>query len=165
VIRIRDSRFVQSLMSVNSNSSPGRRGGRGRGQSDSRRRFHRWRTAAARQAQVIAAIAPLLPRDALLSRSEDTTPYECDGLTAYRETPDGCRVTGNRSASRAVLKACHALGCRCRAAARHRIIRRRTSASAGRHALVGEIQTGFWKSIPRRAHATVQLRRTQSRDQ
>jgi hypothetical protein len=42
---------------------------------------------AARQAQVVAALSTLLPPHALLWHSEDTTPYECDGLTAYRQMP------------------------------------------------------------------------------
>ena len=33
------------------------------------------------------ALAPLLPAHALLWHGEDTVPYECDGLTAYRERP------------------------------------------------------------------------------
>ena len=41
----------------------------------------------ARQAEVVAALAAVLPAHALLYRREDTTPYECDGLTAYRQTP------------------------------------------------------------------------------
>ena len=40
-----------------------------------------------RQAEVVAALKPLLPAHALLWQAEDTTPYECDGLTAYRERP------------------------------------------------------------------------------
>ena len=40
-----------------------------------------------RQAEVVAALAPLLPAHALLWHGEDTVPYECDGLTAYRELP------------------------------------------------------------------------------
>ncbi len=42
---------------------------------------------AERQAQVVAALAPLLPQGALLWHAEETTPYECDGLTAYRQRP------------------------------------------------------------------------------
>ncbi len=42
---------------------------------------------AARQAKVVAALSAVVPAHALLWRSEDTTPYECDGLTAYREQP------------------------------------------------------------------------------
>jgi hypothetical protein len=45
---------------------------------------------AARQAAVVAALAPLLPAHALLWHGEDTTPYECDGLTAiHRAELDG----------------------------------------------------------------------------
>ena len=39
------------------------------------------------QAKVLQALKPLLPSHALLYQSEDTTPYECDGLTAYRARP------------------------------------------------------------------------------
>ena len=39
------------------------------------------------QAVVVAALAAVLPRHAILSRHEDTVPYECDGLTAYRASP------------------------------------------------------------------------------
>ena len=42
---------------------------------------------AARQAVAVAALTPLLPAHALLWHGEDTVPYECDGLTAYRQLP------------------------------------------------------------------------------
>ncbi|MFY8085458.1 MAG: FAD-binding oxidoreductase, partial [Rubrivivax sp.] len=42
---------------------------------------------AARQREVVAALAPVLPAHALLWQAEDTVPYECDGLTAYRQQP------------------------------------------------------------------------------
>ena len=42
---------------------------------------------ARRQAQVVAALGAVLPVHALLHTAEDTTPYECDGLTAYRQRP------------------------------------------------------------------------------
>ena len=44
-------------------------------------------TRAARQAKVVAALQQVVPQHALLWTPEDTTPYECDGLTAYRERP------------------------------------------------------------------------------
>ncbi|MFP8836272.1 FAD-linked oxidase C-terminal domain-containing protein [Hydrogenophaga sp. XSHU_21] len=65
---------------------------------------------AARQAEVVSALAPLLPAHALLWQPEDTIPYECDGLTAYRERPLVVALPENEAQVAAVLKACHALG-------------------------------------------------------
>jgi glycolate oxidase len=42
---------------------------------------------AARQAEVAAALSRVLPASALLVRREDTAPYECDGLTAFKALP------------------------------------------------------------------------------
>src|SRR5574337_1619903 len=42
---------------------------------------------AARQRAVVQALSACVPAHALLWQSEDTTPYECDGLTAYRQRP------------------------------------------------------------------------------
>jgi glycolate oxidase len=65
---------------------------------------------AARRAAVIAALAPLLPAHALLSQAEQTTPYECDGLTAYRQRPLAVALPESEAQVGAVLKACHRLG-------------------------------------------------------
>jgi glycolate oxidase len=65
---------------------------------------------AARQQQVVAALARLLPAHALLWQSEDTVPYECDGLTAYRERPLVVALPETESEVAAVLRACHKLG-------------------------------------------------------
>jgi glycolate oxidase len=64
---------------------------------------------ARRQADVVAALAALLPAHALLWQPEDTVPYECDGLTAYRELPLVVALPETKSQVAAVLKACHAL--------------------------------------------------------
>ena len=64
---------------------------------------------AARQAQVVAALSPLLPAHALLWHAEDTVPYECDGLTAYRQMPLLVALPETEGQVAAVLKACHAL--------------------------------------------------------
>lgn len=64
---------------------------------------------AARQAAVLAALKPLLPAHALLARREDTVPYECDGLTAYRQTPLVVALPETEAQVAAVLRACHAL--------------------------------------------------------
>src|SRR4051812_23263845 len=64
---------------------------------------------AERQAQVVAALKPLLPHGALLWNEEETTPYECDGLTAYRQRPLVVALPESEAQVQAVLKACHAL--------------------------------------------------------
>jgi glycolate oxidase len=61
------------------------------------------------QAKVLQALTPLLPAHALLYQSEDTTPYECDGLTAYRARPLLVALPETEDEVAAVLKACHAL--------------------------------------------------------
>jgi glycolate oxidase len=64
---------------------------------------------AERQAQVVEALRPLLPAEALLWNSEETTPYECDALTAYRQRPLVVALPETESQVQAVLRACHAL--------------------------------------------------------
>ncbi len=64
---------------------------------------------AARQAQVVSALRPLLPAHALLWRGEDTVPYECDGLTAYREQPLLVALPETEAQVAAVLRCCHEL--------------------------------------------------------
>jgi len=64
---------------------------------------------AARQQAVVAALRPLLPAHALLWHAEDTTPYECDGLTAYRERPLVVALPETEAEVAALLAACHRL--------------------------------------------------------
>jgi glycolate oxidase len=64
---------------------------------------------AQRQAQVLAALRPHVPAHALLYQTEDTTPYECDGLTAYRQRPLVVCLPETESQVQAVLKACHSI--------------------------------------------------------
>lgn len=63
----------------------------------------------ARRAEVVAALAPLLPAHALLWQREDTVPYECDGLTAYREQPLVVALPETEEQVAAVLRTCHRL--------------------------------------------------------
>ena len=65
---------------------------------------------AERQAQVVQALKAVLPGHALLWNNEDTTPYECDGLTAYRQRPLVVALPETYAEVQAVLKTCHALG-------------------------------------------------------
>lgn len=62
-----------------------------------------------RQLQVVRALQAVLPAHALLWNNEDTTPYECDGLTAYRQRPLVVALPETYAQVQAVLKACHAL--------------------------------------------------------
>ena len=55
-------------------------------------------------------LSRILPRDALLTDAEDRRPYECDGLTAYRELPMAVAIPETEAQVAALLKRCHALG-------------------------------------------------------
>ncbi len=58
----------------------------------------------------IQGLLAVLPAHALLWQPEDTTPYECDGLTAYRQRPFAVALPETEAQVQAVLKTCHALG-------------------------------------------------------
>ncbi|MDP2370820.1 FAD-linked oxidase C-terminal domain-containing protein [Rhodoferax sp.] len=62
-----------------------------------------------RQAQVVRALQAVMPAHALLWHREDTTPYECDGLTAYRERPLVVALPETYEQVQAVLRTCHAM--------------------------------------------------------
>ena len=62
-----------------------------------------------RQAEVVRALQRVLPAHMLLWHSEDTTPYECDGLTAYRQRPLVVCLPETEAQVQAVLQTCHAL--------------------------------------------------------
>jgi glycolate oxidase len=64
---------------------------------------------AARQAEVVQALGRVVPAHALLWNAEDTTPYECDGLTAYRQRPLVVCLPETYEQVQAVLRACHHL--------------------------------------------------------
>ena len=64
---------------------------------------------AALQQRVVQALGRVLPADCILYTLEDTTPYECDGLTAYRERPLVVALPETEAQVQAVLRACHAL--------------------------------------------------------
>jgi glycolate oxidase len=66
-------------------------------------------THAERQSQVVAALLRVLPAHAVLYTTEDTVPYECDGLTAYRARPLCVVLPETYGEVQAVLKTCHAI--------------------------------------------------------
>ena len=57
----------------------------------------------ARRAEVAAELARALPPQSVLVESEALKPYECDGLSAYRETPLVATIPANESEVAAVL--------------------------------------------------------------
>jgi glycolate oxidase len=64
----------------------------------------------ARKEEIIEAMRPCVKTHALLYALEDTTPYECDGLTAYRTRPLCVVLPETHQEVQAVLKTCHAHG-------------------------------------------------------
>src|SRR6185503_7386680 len=56
------------------------------------------------------ALAAIVPPSALLTSAEDTRPYECDGLTMYRELPAAVALPETEAQLVEVLKRCHAAG-------------------------------------------------------
>jgi glycolate oxidase len=64
---------------------------------------------SARRAEVVAELSTVLPAHALLWHTEDTLPYECDGLTAYREQPLAVALPETEEQVAAVLRTCHRL--------------------------------------------------------
>ena len=64
---------------------------------------------AALQQRVVQALSQVLPADAILYTPEDTTPYECDGLTAYRQRPLAVCLPENDPEVQAVLRTCQQL--------------------------------------------------------
>src|SRR3954469_1086573 len=64
----------------------------------------------ARQSEVVFALRTCLPSGALIWHDEDTVPYECDGLTAYRQRPLVVALPDTEAQVAAVLKTCHGLG-------------------------------------------------------
>ena len=64
---------------------------------------------ADRQSLVVRSLKAVVPEHALLWNNEDTTPYECDGLTAYRQRPLVVVLPETYAQVQAVLKTCHAL--------------------------------------------------------
>jgi len=63
----------------------------------------------ARQREVVDALRAFLPAAALLFDEEDVRPYECDGLSAYRQVPMAVALPDTEEQVCRILEACHAL--------------------------------------------------------
>ena len=56
---------------------------------------------------LVRELERILPRDAVLSEREDVKPYECDGLSAYRQTPMIVVLPADEAHVRQILALCH----------------------------------------------------------
>ena len=61
------------------------------------------------RSKIVRSLQAVLPAHCLLWQDEDTTPYECDGLTAYRQRPLAVALPETEAQVQAVLKTCHGL--------------------------------------------------------
>jgi len=64
------------------------------------------RIEPARQREVARALREFLPERAVLWTEEDTRPYECDGLTAYRQVPMVVALPETEAQVQRVLQTC-----------------------------------------------------------
>src|SRR4051794_30706148 len=60
------------------------------------------------QPAFLASLSAILPSAVILTMSEDTKPYECDGLTVFREQPLAVLLPENEAQVVSILKLCHA---------------------------------------------------------
>jgi glycolate oxidase len=63
----------------------------------------------ARQHQVATALRAFLPQASVLFDAEDVRPYECDGLSAYRQVPMVVALPENEAQVQRIVKTCHEL--------------------------------------------------------
>ena len=63
-----------------------------------------------RQHDVARALRAFLPSRAVLFEEEDTRPYECDGLTAYRQLPMVVALPETEEQVQRILRTCASLG-------------------------------------------------------
>jgi len=68
------------------------------------------RVDAARQRAVAQALRAFLPERAVLWQEEDTRPYECDGLTAYRNVPMVVALPETEEQVQRILRTCQSMG-------------------------------------------------------
>jgi glycolate oxidase len=64
---------------------------------------------AVRQREVAAALRAFLPSSSVLFEHEDVKPYECDGLSAYRQVPMVVALPETEEQVCRILKTCHDL--------------------------------------------------------
>lgn len=62
------------------------------------------------RAALLAELAKVLPARGLMSAAEDLHPYECDGLSMYRQVPIAVALPDTEAQVIEVLRLCHAMG-------------------------------------------------------
>ncbi len=62
------------------------------------------------QKKISEKLREFLPERCVLWEQEDTQPYECDGLTAYRRVPMVVALPETEAQVQRILQTCHALG-------------------------------------------------------
>ena len=67
------------------------------------------RQFAVDRSALIGRLRAVLPPQALLAEAEDMRPYECDGLTAFRQLPLLVVLPEDEVQAQAILKVCHEL--------------------------------------------------------
>ena len=65
--------------------------------------------SVSRQHEVARALRAFLPARAVLFEEEDTRPYECDGLTAYRQLPMVVALPETEEQVQRILKVCSSM--------------------------------------------------------
>lgn len=60
-------------------------------------------------AEIVKKLRTFLPAESVLHETEDVRPYECDGLSAYRQMPMLVALPRTEDEVAEILKACHAL--------------------------------------------------------
>jgi glycolate oxidase len=68
------------------------------------------RIDVARQREVVRRLREFMPQRAVLWEEEDTRPYECDGLTAYRRVPMVVALPETEEQVQRILRTCSAMG-------------------------------------------------------
>jgi glycolate oxidase len=64
---------------------------------------------SSKRAQLFAQLRSLLPAEAVLSDAESMRPYECDGLSAFKQLPMLVAMPETVAQVQAIMRICHAL--------------------------------------------------------
>ena len=92
--------------------------------------------------RIVAALRAVLPDHCVLHRAEDTRPYECDGLTLYRQLPMVVVLPEEERQVAQVLQTLpRARGAGGGARGRHRAVGQRAAARERRAAVDGQVQS------------------------